>query len=477
MDYRPILLAGILAATALLALPTASPLAAEGVSAVVVKTTRTQAPGRDRLRHDALAELEQALAEMPELPTVPGYPEQLAELWQLAATEHPSIKLMLSEASALEQRVLPAGAPPDPMLMVGLMNHQPGNPFSYNMPMTNERLALRQLLERGSKRKARRTLAGQDAVVQRRRVESARYALGEKLLDRWFDLAEVSVRLKQLERNRKLLKALREVVRLRFELNQAPQADLLAVEEKIAGLDRKKADLLGMRDTLRASLASAAGLAVEQLPPLEEVRLPGLDVVKPEEWQPVLDQATSEHPDSRLYDALAQRLRDQREVLRLNYKADPTVEAAWGFNPQNPDFISLSFSIPLQLHNDEKLDPQVKENFIREEQVGLMRQELAVKIRSAVQVEAARLESLPERRRVLETLTLPLLKQTFNSQLGGYQARKVGFADLLRTTMDTIEAETALLLLDVDEARAEARLDYYTLGLLRRNNDGTTQPE
>jgi len=122
----------------------------------------------------------------------------------------------------------------------------------------------------------------------------------------------------------------------------------------------------------------------------------------------------------------------------------------------------------LRIHNDERVNPRMRETYIKEDQIPLMREELRVRIRSGVQMEAAKLQGIPGRRRVIEMMTLPLLKRSFDSQLAAYQTGKIPLADILRTTLDIIDTETSLLLLDVEEARAAARLDYLTLGLLRR---------
>ena len=468
MDYRAFLLTGIISAIAVLAPATGSPRA-DNEGAVVVKTSHTQEqPQReDKLRDDAFAALERALAETPELPVVPGYPAGLLEVWQLAAEQHPSIRLVASGIAEMQQKLDPASAPPDPVLSFMLMNHPVSDPFSWDSPMTGERLGVMQMLERGSKRRARRAVAEIEVEMQRGRLASAKYAIGGKLLDSWFELAEAEVRLKQLDRNEQLLEALREVVRVHFELNRAPQADLLAAEEMLAELEQMRAEITGMRETARAMLAMAAGLKLEELPELGEAALPEFAFALPESWDSAVAQAAALHPDSALFDTMLELIAAGREVIRLDYRPDPTVEAAWTFNPRNMDSISLGFSIPLPLHNDEKLDPMVSETYIKEEQIGLMREELLVDIRSEAQVQAAKLRTIPGRRRVLDTLTLPLLKQTFDSQLAAYQTRKVPLADLLRTTMDIIDTETALMLLDVEAALAQATLDYLTFGLLR----------
>lgn len=453
---------------------TMAPGASDAIAVVTSSSgASAERSGDSKRLVNATAEFTETMGRMPTLPQVIGYPAELSAIWMRAANEHPSIRLMMSEALALEQRILPAGAPPDPMLSVSLMGYPVANPFRWDSPMVNDMISIEQMLERSSKRKARRTVAELDVEVQQRRIESARYAIGESLLDNWFDLAEVSVQLDKLGRNEALLGALLDIARLEYEVNRAPQADMLAAESEVAGISIMRAELNAMRETLIADLASAAGLAVNDLPSLEAISLPQLGVVLPEEWAAPLAVVAAEHPDSRLYDALEAQLRSQLEVLRLNYKPDLTIETGWSYNPKGQDTISLKLSIPLLLHNDERNDPQVKESHLREDQIKIMREELAVNIRGAVQVEAAKLRTLPAQRRALEALALPLLRQTFDSQLGAYQTGKVRFSELILTALDTVEAETSLLLLDVEEARATAKLDYYTLGLLRRESDGS----
>ena len=466
---------GICSGTVMLALALLLPaiaIAESGEGAIPVKTNphRTIAYSNDdnTLSSQAYEALQRALESPLKLQHVDGYPPQLAEIWRQAAKGHPTIALLLSEIAVLEQKVAPAGAPPDPILSFGIVNHVYDDFFSWKSPMTRERVAIKQLLERGSKRDARKAVAEADIMVQAERVAVARYAIGERLLDSWFDLAETSVRLKQLDRNRQLFKALREVIRTRYELNRAPQSDLLAAEEKLAELESRQIELEAMLDTLKARLASSAGLAVNDLPELDVSTMPTPAVDEPEDWEAIFAEVAKAHPESALFDAVGERIRAQRNVIRLDYRADPTIEAAWSFSPKHDDFISLGVSIPLRIHNDERVDPKMRETYIKEDQIPLMREELRVRIRSGVQMESAKLQGIPGRRRVIETMTLPLLKQSFDSQLAVYQTGKIPLADILRTTLDIIDTETSLLLLDIEEARAAARADYLTLGLLRR---------
>lgn len=452
---------------------TATATAENSDGAIPVQTsshaTAVAAKSEEALSLQADEALQEAIESPLKLQHIDGYPPQLADIWRLAAKEHPTIALLLSEIAALQQKVAPAGTAPDPILSFGIVNHVYDDFFSWKSPMTRERVAIKQLFERGSKRDARKAVAEADITVQAERVAIARYAIGERLLDSWFDLAETSVRLEQLDRNRQLLKALREVIRTRYELNRAPQSDLLAAEEKMAELESKQTELEAMLDTLKARLASSAGLAVNDLPELDISVIPAPAVAEPADWEVLFAEVAKEHPESTLFDAIAERIRAQRNVVRLDYRADPTIEAAWSFSPKHDDFISLGVSIPLRIHNDERVDPRMRETYIKEDQIPLMREELRVRIRSGVQMETAKLQGIPGRRRVIESLTLPLLKRSFDSQLAAYQTGKIPLADILRTTLDIIDTETSLLLLDVEEARAAARMDYLTLGLLRRS--------
>jgi|GEM_PF-3559042 len=466
---------GILSGAVMLAIALLFPAIAaaeSGEGAIPVRINSYEntaaANGEKALSLQADEALQKALNSPLKLQRFDGYPAQLADIWRRASKEHPTIALLLSEIAVLQQKMAPAGGRPDPILSFGTVNHVYDDFFSWKSPMTRERVAIKQLLERGSKRDARKAVAEADIVVQVERVAVARYAIGERLLDAWFDLAETSVRLKQLDRNRQLLKALSEVIRTRYELNRAPQSDLLAAEEKLAELDSKRTDLEAMLDTLKARLASSAGLAVSDLPELDVTAMPAPAVVEPTDWEALFTEVVKEHPESTLYEAIGERIRAQRNVVRLDYRADPTIEAAWSFSPKHDDFVSLGVSIPLRIHNDERVDPKMRETYIKEDQVPLMREELRVRIRSSVQLEVAKLRGIPDRRRVIEKMTLPLLKQSFDSQLAAYQTGKIPLADILRTTLDIIDTETSLLLLDVEEARAALQIDYLTLGLLKR---------
>jgi len=260
--------------------------------AITVQTrshaTVVAAQGEEMLRSQADEALQKAIESPLKLQHIDGYPAQLAGIWRLAAKEHPTVALLLSEIAVLQQKVAPTGAHPDPILSFGIVNHVYDDFFSWKSPMTRERVAIKQLLERGSKRDARKAVAEADIAVQTERVAVARYAIGERLLDSWFDLAETSVRLEQLDRNRQLLKALREVIRTRYELNRAPQSDFLAAEEKLAELESKQTELEALLDTLKARLASSAGLGVSDLPELDVSVIPAPAADTPADWEALL---------------------------------------------------------------------------------------------------------------------------------------------------------------------------------------------
>lgn len=156
-----------------------------------------------------------------------------------ARARSPELAAMRHESEAADQRVQPAGALPDPVFRVELMNvNNDGNPGGFNLlpsKVGETQYTLMQMIPLGGKRELRRGIAQADAQQAHARVDLAWTELAMKIKTAYAQYAAAAG-------NQRLL---REVLGLMAQLEQLAQA-------------RYASGLVAQQDAVRAQLEQTA---------------------------------------------------------------------------------------------------------------------------------------------------------------------------------------------------------------------------
>ncbi len=390
---------------------------------------------------------------------------ELINLVTNALQNNPQLKVARSQIAIYEQKVAPAGAKMDPMLGIEFMNRMVPRPFTYMDSDTMDTIRLRQEFMSYGKRTTKRDIAEKEVELRKWEVAEAEYMLTGEIFNMYYDLLENAVQLDQVKKNRELLSALMDIIRARYELNQVMQSDLIMVQMRYTETYEREIMLEEMRRTMIAKLAGMVGVPMEDLE--FDLSLNGEGIEVPENVTLLVESALSRHPESFWIDTRKSQVELMKKLARKEYQPDYALELSYGYRQMFPDMFSLGIMFNLPIYKRQKQDAMYMEASAMEKEVELMREMLYNDIRSSCQEKIVQMAELKRRLELFENTLLPQVRATFDSALASYQVNMDQFAVLIDAALALIEMETEYRIATVNEGRATALLDFYSLGAIR----------
>ncbi len=363
-----------------------------------------------------------------------GEQDALRTLVQEALDRNPDLLASKFTVEAREQRVLPAGTLPDPMLSLAFSN-LPVDDFALDKePMTSRDIGITQAIPFPGKLSLKQEIARLEAVQASDRLESMKNLIRFQVKKDFFLLLENREITRLTEKNKALLGELLAVANSRYAVGKAPQQDLFKAQVEISRLEnmlialrKRRVELLADLNTLRDR---PVGMPVE---------LPGSYPV-PEigySEEELLDIARESNPDlKREKDAVKQK-ETALKLARKQILPDFQVGAAYKFREdaangtERPDFFSAGVGISLPIWYGRKQDKEVEAaaRDLSSIQSGFRNARNAVHNR--VRDITADIEALTASLSLFDTGLLPQARESVASSLSAYQVGEVQFSSVL----------------------------------------------
>ena len=360
--------------------------------------------------------------------------EILRSLVREALERNPDLQSTQFTAEAKDQRILPAGSLPDPMLSLAYAN-LPVDDFSLDKePMTSRNIGFTQAFPFPGKLSLKEEIARLDAVQAADRVESVKNLVRFRVKKDFFLLLQNREVTRLAEKNKALLGGLLAVANSRYSVGKAPQQDLFKAQVEISRLEnmlialrKKRVELLADLNTLRNQ---PVGMSVD-LPSSYTV----LEIAHTEEE--LLEIAKESNPDlKRKEDAVRQK----ETALKLANKQilpDFQIGAVYRFREdapsgvERPDFFTAQVMVSVPIWHGRKQDKEV-EATVRDLSSGKSGyQETWNAIRNRIRDITADIAALKASLSLFDTGLLPQAKESVASSLSAYQVGKVEFASVL----------------------------------------------
>ncbi len=358
----------------------------------------------------------------------------LGSLVREALERNPDLQSTQFTAEAKDQRILPAGSLPDPMLSLAYSN-VPVDDFEMDKePMTSRDIGFTQAFPFPGKLSLKEEIARLDAVQAADRVESVKNLVRFRVKKDFFLLLQNREVTRLAEKNKALLGGLLAVANSRYSVGKAPQQDLFKAQVEISRLEnmlialrKKRVELLADLNTLRNR---PVGMSVD-LPSSYTV----LEIAHTEEE--LLEIAKESNPDlKRKEDAVRQK----ETALKLANKQilpDFQIGAVYRFREdapsgvERPDFFTAQVMVSVPIWHGRKQDKEV-EATVRDLSSGKSGyQETWNAIRNRIRDITADIAALKASLSLFDTGLLPQAKESVASSLSAYQVGKVEFASVL----------------------------------------------
>ena len=417
------------------------------------KPWRDGAIGRWPRRLLAAALLSAAAAPVPAQQDALG--ASLPGLLEYARKQSPELAAMRLEAEAVAERVQPAGALPDPVLRVELMNiNNYGNDASPSLlpwRVGETRYTLMQMLPGWGKRDLRRDVAAAEAKAASARSDATWAELAMRIKTSYAEYYRAAGNERLTREVLDLMSRLEQIAQARYAGGLAVQQDAIRAQLEQTAMRSELIALDGEKRQLRARLNAL--LAREGAAPLAD----------PQALRPLPKLASADAA------ALAERARAsnpqlQAELARL---AAAQKSRDLAFRNRNPDFqvgvlptqmrsritswgLMLEMNIPLQQESRRSQEREA------EAMVGAARWRSAALAQQLLGELAGNLAAFDAARRTEALVTSQLLPQSnlsLQSALAAYENGKVDFATLLDAQRQIRKARQELL-----KAQVEAQM-------------------
>lgn len=381
----------------------------------------------------ALAALMQPeLVAADDLPDNAAIGANVQELLQWADSHNPELAAMRYEIEAANDRIVPAGALPDPVLRVELMDFAgPGAPDGFN-PLPGKgsgtKYTLMQSIPLWGKRDLRKEVATAEVEQVKGRRQGTVAEIHARIKSAYAQYYQ-TVGLKKLNEDiLSLLGDLEAVTQVRYASGLVPQQDVIRAQVEKTTLRSEIINLETEQQQANARLNTA--LARPQGAPLST--MPELRHVSPEK----LDRTALQEKVARTNPLLATQSAQiatadaNRRLVEKNRYPDVTL----GIAPTQRGGSIDSWEAMVEVNIPIRFDTRRAQ----ESEAGAMlaaarerQQAIANQVTGELQENLATFEAAEKQERLIADTLLPQAELTFRSALAGYEAGKVDFATLL----------------------------------------------
>jgi len=371
-------------------------------------------------------------AAADDLPDKAPIGAKVQELLQWADSHNPELAAMRYEIDAANERIVPAGALPDPTLRVEFMDFAgPGAPDGFN-PLPGKgsgtKYTLMQSIPLWGKRDLRKEVATAEVEQAKGRRQTSVVEIHARIKSAYAQYYQTFGLKKLNEEILRLLGDLEAVTQVRYASGLVPQQDVIRAQVEKTTLRSEIINLETEQQQanarLNAALARPQGAPLSTMPELRHLSLEKLDRAVLQEkvarTNPLLATQSAQ---------IAAADANRRLVLKNRYP-----DVTLGIAPTQRGSSIDSWEAMVEVNIPIRFDTRRAQ----ESEAGAMlaaanerQQAIANQVTGELQENLAPFEAAENQERLLTATLLPQAELTFRSALAGYEAGKVDFATLL----------------------------------------------
>lgn len=380
----------------------------------------------------------------------------LARLTQEAIRSAPAVLRADAQARAAASRVRPAGAPADPMLVVGVMDLTLPRFAFRESDFTEVDVELSQALPWPGTLRAQTRAAAAAARGALAGTAALRRDIITRVASSYHRLRYVVAAQQILATQRRLLGSAVEISTARYGTGSAPQSDPLQARSALARLEADSAALAAEESSLRAELRAVRGIHGPEALAVAPIDVASITTIladtaarlaPPEGRDPLLD-----HPRLQSRTAEIESVEQTVRVATLQGRPDFVVTWRYGARPLGSDFFSAFAGIRLPIWAGRKqrllteaarAEADAARRSLDEERAALSTE--LDRTRAEARASATRLRLLVQR-------VLPLTGEGVEAALREYRTGQVGFLNVLtaqdaayRTALEAAEIAATYL--------------------------------
>ncbi len=377
-------------------------------------------------------------------------------------TNNPDLKSYQEKLQAAQAAIPQAGALPDPVLSLGLMN-VPVDNFVFNQqPMSGKQLSLMQMIPFPGKLGLQQKIAVDDAEIERGHYAARRNSLIYELKSTYYELFYIHKSIQTNQTNTEVLKQLLRIAETRYRLGKGIQQDILKTQVSISNLMDVLLNLRQKKRALEAHLNFLLNRSPKTFPgnPAE---------IEPGNFQYTLEElrslAEENNPELLIRQTAITQNERRVSLSKKGYLPDLSLQVSYTQREElengmpGVDFLSGMVNVTLPVYFWKKQKKQVEENRLMKMSAGSQYESTLRRIVQDLEISLEELRKNEKRMILFESGILPQARQALQSSLSAYQVDKVDFLSVLDNQMNLYEYELefyrALTDFYIDIARLE----------------------
>ncbi len=389
----------------------------------------------------------------------------LQELIQEALRNNPQLKAYREASKASRAQISPAGALPDPLLSLRMLN-VPNNRLAFDREaMTGKQISLTQTIPFPGKLRIKSAIARSKAETSEAGFQEMKNLLIKNVKDVYYELGYIDQAIQTTQKNKALLAELVKIATVKYSVGKGLQQDVLKAQVEMARLN----DRLLVLEQKRTALAARLNRLLNRrdntpIVPVMPSSLPAPHFSK----DTLLIQMQKKRPLLLLWQKRLQQSKEKSALARKNFWPDVILSLAYtqrdvlinGAGGQ--DFISLGLSFRLPIFAHQKQSKQLEAALMSAAEAQSTLQEAQNQVSEALVRTLSALKRSFRQEVLHRTAILPQARQSLMAARAGYQNNKVDFLTLINNqiTLFRIELEYQRIISDYFKALAE--LEYVT---------------
>ena len=381
----------------------------------------------------------------------------LADAIKLASREPPTLVASAAQVEAAREAARPAGALPDPKLLLGIDNLPIDGPDQYSLSrdfMTMQRIGVMQEFPSRAKRTARVAGAQSRIAVAEAQSQLTRIDAIRQTVMAWIARSTAEQQLAQVDSLAAENRLFEAAVRARLSSGQGMATDAVAARQEAALIEDRRDEFSARREQAIAELRQWIGSSAAELPLTGEAPSLSID-------DGLLKARLQHHPEFTLIDAKGRTLDAEVAEAQAAKRPDWSMEMAYQRRgPQYSSMVSLQVSIDLPVFAGSRQDPRIA---ARLSERRMLHADREAEVREHTQrlesylAEYHRLRSAVDRQR---DVLLPLADEKVTLAMADWRGGKIGVMDVINARRERIEAGLKLIALEGERQQVAANLHY-----------------
>jgi cobalt-zinc-cadmium efflux system outer membrane protein len=365
----------------------------------------------------------------------------LARLTAEAIAASPSLQQIRSLARASTARTRAAGALPDPMLSVGVMNLTLPR-FAYKeSDFTEVDLELSQELPWPGTLGARTQVARAEARERLADAATRRREIVVKTAELYYRLRYLVTARASLVRQRTLLATAVEIATSRYASASAPQSDPLQARVALARLDAEDADLAEQQASVGAELKAIRNVRGAERLTIELIRPEAVEVILHGGGLVTRAESLAGHPRIVAGRAAVEAAERRVRVEQLGARPDFTITTRYGARPLGDDFFSAFVGVRVPLWAGRKQSRLAEAARGEAEAARAALNDETASLAADLESTLARVAAGERRLTLFYRQVLPAAQETVHAVLRSYRVGSAPFLNVLAAEDSLYRAE------------------------------------